>query len=76
MSSCIAAGLWGLLAGSALVLGAAIGLMKELPHRVIAAVMGFGAGVLVAVLGTDLMESAFQTGGVAATWIQPIFFNR
>jgi ZIP family zinc transporter len=43
----IQAGLWGLLSGSALVLGAAVGAFVKLPQRVIAAVMTFGAGVLI-----------------------------
>lgn len=64
------AALWGLLAASGLLLGAivAVGLGGRLSHRGIAAVMGFGGGVLIAVLSVDLMDSAFRNGGpVAAT---------
>lgn len=59
------AGLWGLLSASGLVIGAAIavGFYERLSHRVIAAVMGFGGGVLIAVLSVDLMEKAFTRGG-------------
>ena len=62
------AGLWGLLSASGLVIGAAIavGLYERLSHRVIAAVMGFGGGVLIAVLSMDLMEKAFTAGGPLA----------
>ncbi len=42
--------LWGMLAGSGLLIGAALAFFIELPHRLIAAVMGFGGGVLIAVL--------------------------
>jgi ZIP family zinc transporter len=39
----IGAGLWGLLAGGALVLGAAIAWFVHVPQRLIAAVIAFGA---------------------------------
>lgn len=61
------AGLWGLLAGAGLVIGAAIAFFVELPHRLIAAVMGFGAGVLIAVLSVDLIVMAFEDGGPIPT---------
>ena len=51
----IQAGLWGLLSGSALVLGATIAYFVSLPPRVIAAVMAFGSGVLISALSFDLM---------------------
>jgi ZIP family zinc transporter len=65
------AAFWGLLAGSGLLVGAAVAVVLErrLSHRAIAAVMGFGGGVLVAVLSIDLMESAFRDGGPAAATI-------
>lgn len=64
----VQAGLWGLISASGLALGAAlaIGLHKRLSHRLIAAVMGFGGGVLIAVLSIELMETAFKDGGPAA----------
>ena len=49
----VQAGLWGLLAGAGLLLGALVAFFIELPHRLIAAVMGFGSGVLIAVLSAD-----------------------
>ena len=63
----IQAGLWGLLGGSALVIGAAIGYFVRLPQRAIAAVMAFGGGVLISALSFDLMDEAFRTGGLLAT---------
>ena len=65
----IQAGLWGLLSGSALVLGAAIGAFVKLPQRVIAAVMAFGAGVLISALSFDLMDEANCGGGVLFTTV-------
>lgn len=59
------AGLWGLLAGSALVIGAAMGYFVRLPAMVSSSVMAFGIGVLVSALAFDLMEEALEAGGVA-----------
>lgn len=67
MNTSAIAGLLGLAAGGALVLGAAIAWTIELPHRGIAAVMGFGSGVLISVLAIDLAEKSFDAGGSAAT---------
>lgn len=59
--------LWGMLAGGALVFGAALGYLMNLPQRVIAGVMAFGSGVLIAALSLELMEEAFAMGGFNAT---------
>lgn len=63
----VEAGLWGLLAGGALVLGAAIAWSLRVPRVVVAGVMAFGAGVLISALAFDLMDDAERTGGLAAT---------
>ena len=55
--------IWGLVAGSALLVGAAVGYLAALPQRLIAAIMAFGAGVLISALAFDLMEEAYQRGG-------------
>jgi ZIP family zinc transporter len=65
----ISAGGWGLLAGSALLLGAAIGYFVRVPAKVIASVMAFGAGVLISALSFDLMDDAYRRGGFASTGI-------
>lgn len=49
------AGFWGLVGGSALLIGAAIGYFVQIPQRAIAAVMAFGAGVLISALAFELM---------------------
>ena len=57
------AGLWGLLAGSALLIGAAVGFLAPVPQRIIAWVMAFGGGVLISALSFDLMDEAYRRGG-------------
>ena len=63
------AALWGGVAGSALLIGAAIGYAVSIPRRLIAAVMAFGAGVLISALAFDLMDEAYQRGGFDSTSI-------
>jgi ZIP family zinc transporter len=60
------AGTWGLVAGSALLIGAAIGYFARVPQRLIAAIMAFGGGVLISALSFDLMDEAYQRGGFGA----------
>jgi zinc transporter, ZIP family len=67
MPSSIQALMWGLIAGSALVIGAAIGYYTELPQRLVAAVMAFGSGVLISALSLELMEEAYRRGGFDST---------
>ncbi len=63
----VQAGLWGLLAGGALVIGAAIAWFVAVPPRLIAAVMAFGSGVLISALAFELMEEAYRRGGLDST---------
>lgn len=63
----VEAGLWGLLAGSTLVVGAAIAWWVQVPRHVIAGVMAFGAGVLISALSFELVEEAEASGGLPAT---------
>ncbi len=58
---------WGLIVGSGLLLGALVPYFTDLPHRVIAAVMGFGGGVLISILSFALMEEAYHKGGFTST---------
>jgi len=61
------AGLWGLLGGAALVLGAAVAWWVRVPRFVVASVMAFGAGVLVSALAFDLVLEAAEGGGLLPT---------
>lgn len=68
----IQAGLWGLLAGSGLLLGALVAAIfsKGLTHSRIATVMGFGGGVLIAIVTVELVAESFREsqslGAIAA----------
>lgn len=59
----IQAGAWGLLSGSALLLGALVGWFVPMSRRVIAGIMAFGAGVLISALSFELMDEAWNRGG-------------
>lgn len=61
------AGLWGLLSGSALIIGAGFGYYLQIPQRLVAGVMAFGSGVLISALSFDLMEEAYKGGGFDST---------
>ena len=61
------AGLWGWLAGGALLIGALLGYYLNIPARLIAAVMAFGSGVLISALSFELMDEAYKQGGLIAT---------
>ncbi|NJC06269.1 ZIP family zinc transporter [Sphingomonas kaistensis] len=63
MPIALQAGLWGLLSGSALVLGALVGWFVPLKQRVVAAIMAFGAGVLISALSFELVDEAWKQGG-------------
>ena len=55
---------WGLVSGSALLLGSAIGLYAHLSRRTVAGIMAFGSGILISVIAFNLMDEAFDRGGL------------
>jgi ZIP family zinc transporter len=63
------AGLWGFVAGAALLIGAAAGYFLKVPERLIAAIMAFGSGVLISALSFELVDEAYRQGGFEATAI-------
>jgi ZIP family zinc transporter len=63
------AGFWGLVAGSALVVGAGVAWVVRVPRMVVASVMAFGAGVLISALAFDLVDEAETRGGLTPTVI-------
>jgi zinc transporter, ZIP family len=67
MPTWLEAGLWGLLGGGALVVGALIAWLTRVPPKVVASVMAFGSGVLISAVAFDLMEEAVHAGGLVAT---------
>ena len=63
------AGLWGMFAGGASLLGAVIGYAVKLPAKIIAGIMAFGSGVLISALSFELMAEAFQESGLLPTTV-------
>ncbi|WP_194816249.1 ZIP family metal transporter [Nocardia sp. XZ_19_385] len=58
--------LYGLGTAVPLLIGAAIGLRWTLPKQVLASLMAFGAGTMIAAASSELFEPAFHQAGV---WI-------
>lgn len=67
MPQWLQAGGWGLLAGSALLVGAAVGFLLRVPKRVVASVMAFGSGVLLSAVAFELIAEADDQGGLLPT---------
>ncbi|MBF6175054.1 ZIP family metal transporter [Nocardia blacklockiae] len=67
MTGVFEAGGWGLLAGSALLIGAVAGYLGRIPTRLVAAVMAFGSGVLLSAVSFELIGEAHERGGMAWT---------
>ncbi|MGH8433629.1 MAG: ZIP family metal transporter [Pseudomonas sp.] len=61
------AGLWGWLAASSLLIGAALGLFCRLPKQALASVMAYGSGVLIAALCFEQIPEAERLGGLGPT---------
>ena len=55
---------FGLIASSALVLGALAGGRLEIPKRVLAAMLAFAAGALITALAFELFEDSYEMGGI------------
>jgi zinc transporter, ZIP family len=53
--------LWGILAGSSLVLGGLAALYLPISRRVLGLIMAFGAGVLISAVAYELVQEAFHT---------------
>ncbi|MBO3738642.1 ZIP family metal transporter [Actinoplanes flavus] len=56
--------IFGIIASSALVLGAVLGARVELPKRVLATMLAFAAGALITALSFELFADAYQHGGI------------
>lgn len=67
MPGWLQAGGWGLLGGSALMVGAAAGYLARVPQRIVASVMAFGAGVLLSAVAFELFGEAQEQAGLAPT---------
>lgn len=60
---------WGVLAASAVFVGAAIGWRFNLPPRATAAIMACGTGVLLSLIAFDTLDDALAEGGLWPTAI-------
>jgi ZIP family zinc transporter len=60
----LSAAMWGGIAGSSLVLGALLGIYKDIPNKVAAFVMAFGTGVLIGAATFELLSDATKDGGI------------
>lgn len=56
--------LFGVVASSALIIGALVGVRFNLPKRVLAILLSFAAGSLITALAFELFEDAFEQGGI------------
>ena len=61
--------LWGMVAGGALLIGAAVGLRFTFPQWAIALVMAFGVGALISAVTYELTAEAYDRGGSAAVLV-------
>lgn len=59
------AALYGVGTAAPLVVGAAIGLRWSLPKKLLAAMMAFGAGTMIAAVSSELFAPAFAVAGIA-----------
>ena len=55
--------LWGLVAGSAFVIGGLIALRDTVSQRALGLLMGFGAGALIAAVSFELVDEAGRLAG-------------
>ncbi|UZX02060.1 zinc permease [Arthrobacter sp. CDRTa11] len=56
--------LFGVIASSALLVGAFVGVRFELPKRLLAILLSFAAGSLITALAFELFEDAYEQGGI------------
>ena len=56
--------MFGAVASSSLVLGAAVGNRFTMPKRVLAAMLAFASGSLITALAFELFEDAYEHGGI------------
>lgn len=63
----VQAGLWGVLAASSLMLGALLGALLRLPQWLVAALLAYGSGVLIAAICFEQIPEAERLGGLEST---------
>jgi zinc transporter, ZIP family len=63
------AALWGTVAASSLVIGAALALVRDWPVKQVSLVLAFGAGALISAVSFELFEDGVEVGGAPAVGI-------
>jgi zinc transporter, ZIP family len=63
------AALWGTVAASSLVIGAALALVRDWPVKQVSLVLAFGAGALISAVSFELFEDGVDVGGAPAVGI-------
>jgi zinc transporter, ZIP family len=63
------AALWGTVAASSLVIGAALALVRDWPVKQVSLVLAFGAGALISAVSFELAEAGLEVGGGVAVGI-------
>jgi ZIP family zinc transporter len=56
--------LFGVVASSALLIGAVLGLRARLPERLLAALLAFASGALITALAFELFQDSYEQGGI------------
>ena len=56
--------IFGIIASSALIIGALIGMRFDLPKRLLAILLSFSAGALITALAFELFQDAYEKGGI------------
>lgn len=58
--------LWGVVAASSLLIGAAAGAVRDWNEHLVGLVLGFGAGALISSISFELAEEGFRVSGAVA----------
>ena len=68
----LAAVAWGALAGSSLLIGALLAVIRRWPDALIGGVLAFGAGALVSAVAYDLAQEGLQQSGPFAVAVDAL----
>ncbi|HLL68293.1 MAG TPA: ZIP family zinc transporter [Micromonosporaceae bacterium] len=65
----VRAAVFGVIASSALIIGAVLGVWIRLPQRLLAMLLAFAAGSLITALAFELFEDSYEQGGAIAAGV-------
>ncbi len=61
--------LWGLITSSSLPIAACLGMLFLPGKKIISKLLAFAGGVLIGLISYELLESSYQIGGIAPTFV-------